>query len=426
MSQIQKWLPLVLILFLNLSFGQETDANQKIIDSIEDVLPSQNGKIQFMSYIRLNKLYKRKDPEQGKVYLDKAKKLAKEMEDNKLFGLAVYSIAGYYNNVSEFEKAEELYLSAIEIYKEEKYDYELPIVYNNLGITLKNLGKTSQAIEAYEKALEYNKSTNYKRGDLTVFSNLGILYAEMDNLKISNEYYLKVEEMAKEMNSEYQIHLARSNRATNLVKTKNYNEALKLYFDAIPIFEREGRKLVLAEQYYLIGSAYLELDSLQKTVENLNNSMALSEETGETAMLGMAKRKMGEVYFERGNYQNALREFQQSLKISKKTSNNIEIADDYLNLSRVYDKLGDIRKAYENYKSFFAIRDSVFSAESNQKLNELEIKFKTEKSRQEVALQKKEIALLEEQKTYGKSPKNGPYHRSSTFNFVIWIGLLCN
>lgn len=397
MKSIQKLLlPFLFILCLNLSVGQETDTSQKLIDSILNVLPSQKGKTQFMSYIRLNNLHGRKNPLKGKAYLEKANELAKKMEDNKLLGLVVHQMANYSSRVSEFEKAEQLYLEAIKMYTDAKYDYEMPLVYNSLGITLKNLGKTSQAIEAYKKALEYNKSENYRLGDLTVYSNLGVLYAEMGNHKVSDEYYVKVEKMAQKMNNEFQIELARSNRATNLVETKDYEEALKLYHGAILIFEKEGRKLVLAEQYYLIGSAYLEMDSLQKAVGNLEKSMTLSNETGKTAMLGMAKRKIGEVYFKQNNYQSALKEFQQSLEISKETSNNIEIEDDYLNLSETYEKLGDIPKAYENRKLYFAIHDSVFSNDSNQKLNDLEIQLKTEKSRQEIVLQKKEIALLEE------------------------------
>jgi len=397
MKTIQNLLLLILLTaILQNGFAQETDNSVKLIDSMLSVLPSQKGEIQFMSYIRLNTLYGRKDPKKGKLYLDKAKELAKKIDDNKLLGLVVHQMANYHQSISQFEKAEKLYLEAIEMYNDAAYTYEMPLVYNSLGITLKNLGKTSQAIKAYEKALEYNESENYEKGNLVVYSNLGVLYAKMGNLKVSNAYYEKVEKIALEKNDKFQVALARSNRATNLVDSKSYEVALKMYFDAIPIFEEQGRKLVLGEQYYLIGSAYLAMDSLQKALEHLEKSIVLSNETGETAMLGMANRKMGEVFFKQGNFHTALKQFQKSLKISKETSNNIEIADDYLNLSKTYEQLGDLPKAYENHKLFFTVHDSVFSTESNQKLNELEIKFKTEKNLQEISLQKKEIELLEE------------------------------
>ncbi|PIB28863.1 tetratricopeptide repeat protein [Maribacter sp. 4G9] len=399
MKTIQKLLfSLLFILCLNLSFAQDQNIVQKKVDSIVNLLPSQKDTTLFKSYIELFRFYFRNDPIQGKPYLDKAKELVEIIEDKSFQGWYLLNEGQYNNNISEFEKAENLYYEAISRYEEAKNQQKMGDIYNSLGVTLKNLGKTGQALEAYQKALEYHKSINNETGIMFVYGNLAVLYAKMGNLKVSNEYYEKVEKMARAMNSEYRVQLARSNRATNLVETKDYKEALKLYFDAVPIFEREGRKLVLGEQYYLIGSAYLEMDSLQKAVENLDKSMVLSSETGETAMLGMAKKKIGEVHFKQGNYRSALKEFQHSLEISKQTSNNIEIADDYLNLSDTYEKLGDVAKAYENRKLYFAVHDSVFSEESKQKLNDLEVRFKTEKSRQEVVLQKKEIALLEEQR----------------------------
>jgi tetratricopeptide (TPR) repeat protein len=423
MKTIQKLLFLLLfIIYLNYSFSQEFDVGQKKADSILKLLPSQKDTTLFNSYINLFKLYYRKDPIKGKPYLDQAKVLAKKMRDNKSLGLAIYSEGLYYNNISEFTKAEELYREAIKIYTEAAHNEEMPLLYNSLGITLKNLGRTGQALEAYNKALEYNESVDSDLAYSYIYGNLGVLYAKMGNHKVSSEYYKKTEAMARALNSEYGVQLARSNRATNLVKTKDYQEALELYFGAIPFFEKQNRKLVLGEQYYLIGAAYLEMDSLEKAMENLNKSIALSKETEETAMLGMAKRKIGEVNFKRGNYREALREFEQSLQISIQTSNNIEIADDYLNLSDTYEKLGDVNKAYENRKRYFAVHDSVFSEESRQKLNDLEVRFKTEKSEQEVALQKKEIALLEERQRTANLQRIGLI--AGIFVLILLFGLV--
>lgn len=102
-----KRLPLLLafVMGMNLSLGQETDITQKYIDSILNVLPSQEEKTRFKSYIQLNHLFSRKDPKQGKVYLEKAEELAKKSNDNKLLGLSIHQKGNYYSKISQFKKA---------------------------------------------------------------------------------------------------------------------------------------------------------------------------------------------------------------------------------------------------------------------------------------------------------------------------------
>jgi len=387
------------ILFLNLSYTQEfSDTKEKRADSIVKLLPYQTDSTLLKSYMRLLRLYDRKDPVKVKLYLYKAKELAKTVNNVKLKADLALTEGNYHWSISEYKESKDPFFKALEYYKLAKDSFQVAAVHLNLGVAHKNLGETSQAIDAYLKSLEMFKALNTDEKKLmSLYNNLGVIYAKMGNLKVSNEYYEKIESIAQEVESDFWFHLARSNRATNLVETKNYKEALEFYLNAIPYFEKYDRKLFLGEQHCLIGALYLEMDSLQKAVVHLDKSMKLSNETGETAMLGMAQGKMGEVHFKEGAYRSALAEFQKSLEISKQTENNIEIVNDYLHLSETYEKLGNLPKAYENHKLYFAMYDSVFSLESKQKLTDLEIKYKTEKSEQEVKIKEKEIVVLEQE-----------------------------
>lgn len=400
MTVTQKWLfPFVLILFLTSGLAQDVNSKQKKVDSILELLPNQKDSTLAMSYINMARLEARDYPPAAKYYLQKAKAIAEKVNNTSVFALLYYAEANYHNNISNLEKAEDLYLKAITEYKKIG-DYKmLYSTYNNYGITSKNLGKIQQALDAYLMSRSYMEKYDYSASDLLNYlNNMAVLYAKMDNLKVSNEYYRKTENLAKKNNMDYMVEFARSNRATNMVKNKKYAKALKLYLGAIPVFEREGKIAALAEQYYLIGSTYLEMDSLPKALDNLDKSLALCKETGSKAISGMATQKMGEILFKKGDYTSALGEFQKSLVIAKETSNTIEIAEVYLNLSDTHEKLGNVTKAYEYRKRYFTVHDSIFNKESEQRLNDLQVQLKTEKSKQEIALQKKEIALLEEQK----------------------------
>jgi len=367
------------------------------IDSLISLIPLQKDTVLVKTYHELFRAYIQKEPKKAKPYLDSAQAFAKDLNDKKLEAMLLYDEGEYYAYTSEFAKASAYYKRAITRYTELDDQRQLASSHNSLGVTQKNLGQTGAALESYLKYIKISERQKRPEEDMApVLMNIGKLYSKIGNLAVSNDYYSRVEDICVKHGLKYGLAITRSNRATNLVQTHQYKEALQLYFGAIPYFEENNRQLELGEQYNLIGSVYIRMDSLETAKEYLGKSLKLSTANGEMSMVGLATRNLGDVYFKEKKYDTALQQFKRSLEISKQTSNNIEIVDDYLKISDTYEKLGNVSKAYEYRKIYSATHDSIFSQENSQKISALELRYKTEKSEQEIELQKKEIALLEE------------------------------
>jgi tetratricopeptide (TPR) repeat protein len=224
---------------------------------------------------------------------------------------------------------------------------------------------------------------------------------------VSNDYYKRVEAICLEEDIPYGLALTRSNLATNLVKMGDYAEALRLYQEGMSYFKENDLKNELGEQYNLMGAAYIELDSLEAAKKYLELALEINEETGEMKEIGRSNRYLGDIYFKEGDFNAALRNYQKSLEISGESSNNLDAAKDYLKISDTYEKLGNLSKAYQYSKIYYSVSDTLFNQKNKQKISALELQFKTEKSRQEIELQKKEIALLEEQQKVARSQRIG-------------------
>lgn len=377
--------------------SQDVDRKNVNIDSLLQLIPHQKNGSLVKTYDLLFKAHVQKEPLKAKPYLDSSKVIAKRLNNKELDALINVNEGNFHTRTSEFSKAEIYYKRALALHTELNNKDRLADIYNGLGIAQKNLGQTSAALASYLENIKIKKALAKPEKELApAMMNIGLLYAKLGNLDISNAYYKKVEDICMRYDLKYGLAITQSNRATNLVQTQQYKEALALYFGATPYFETNNLKLEIAEQYNLIGSVYTQMDSLKTAKEYLNKSLKLSIINGEKSMVGLAIRNLGNISFKEKKYKTALLQFKRSLEISKQTSNNIEIVADYLKLSDTYEKLGDLTKAYKYRKIYSTMHDSIFSRENNQKISALELKHKTEKNEQEIELQKKEIALLEE------------------------------
>ena len=93
---------------------------------------------------------------------------------------------------------------------------------------------------------------------------------------------------------------------------------------------------------------------------------------------------IGSMYSKKGNYEKAIEYCKRCLIISKEIGAKEPIKNSYQVLSESYEKMGDIPKAYENYRLYTAIKDSIFNKESNEKLAELQTNFETEQKEKKI------------------------------------------
>lgn len=396
-----------LMVFFSICFVIPSYAQvEREIDSILKTIPSQKDSLLADAYSKLYYRYRKiGDSETAKKYSDSLGALAYALNNPWLKGDHHLAKGGYYINTSNFQEALKEALLAKDFYTMVNDQYWLGQCYNQLGIIYKYLGQTGLALESYLNSLKIEESLGDT--DPKSLMNIGVLYAELDNLEVSNDYYKRVEAICLEEDIPYGLALTRSNLATNLVKMGDYMEALRLYKEGLLFFKKNELKNALGEQYNLMAAAYIALDSLGTAKRYLELSINTNEETGELKEIGRANRYLGDIDYKLEKYNTALRFFQKSLEITGESSNTLDAVKDYLKISDTYEKLGNLSKAYEYRKKYYALNDTVFNQKNKQKISALELQFQAEKSQQEIELQNKEIALLEEKQKASRIQRIG-------------------
>jgi len=96
----------------------------------------------------------------------------------------------------------------------------------------------------------------------------------------------------------------------------------------------------------------------------------------------------GEIYRLSGNNENALDYLNESLEISIELNDVSQNKRNYYRLSQLFADKGDFKRSLDYYKKYTAIKDTIFSAESQKALAKFQIQYETEKKDKEIKLMK--------------------------------------
>ena len=259
------------------------------------------------------------------------------------------------------------------------------------------MGQPEKALESHQNSLRLKEELGQTGFPIAASTmNIGVIHSELENYELSNEYYRKAEAICIEEDDQWRLSMVRSNIAINLEKEGKQEEALDYYTKSLPFFIEGGYKIEEAKQYNLIGALYFDLDSLSQAQHYFSKAQMLGKEIGEIQIEELGTRNVGDVYFEQKRYTAALNNFNKALALSEEAGTETRRVTTYLRLAKTHAALGNFRQAHDFRKQHFDKYDEVYKKENIDKLNDLEVKYQTEKKQQKIVQQEIEIDLLEQ------------------------------
>ena len=263
-----------------------------------------------------------------------------------------------YNYLGDYDKSLSLLFRCRTIYRHEKDFFNVARILAITGAALFETKKYEEAIKSCKESYAIFDSLQVKTEKPSPLINLGNIYTQIGEFEKARHYYNKALILLKRTG-----HL--SNEATVLANIAYLFDGRQLY-DSAMVYHQKAlalRKTLhskdgLARSLIGVGLGY---DRLQKY--NLSKQYLFT-----------------------------------ALPITKEIRSKPMILDIYDLLSSIYAKESDFGKAFEFHQLFKAVNDSILNESSIARINELQIKYESEKKDQQITLlaQQKE---LQEQKT---------------------------
>lgn len=301
----------------------------------------------------------------------------------------------------------------INVSKELNYGFGIINGYSFKTLSLINKNQYNVAIKTVFEKLNFVEKYNNIEEKANSFMQLGYLYALLGNNEKSLESYLKAKSIAETIpnsnpSKERLIFAITINTGMAYSVLNQKEKAIEGYLLADSLLKKSNQLKNSTYYYHQVavwlnlGDTYRNLKEIKQSTYFLEKAIALANNKEITVALSKAYIALFANYIDDNRIIDA-----KTIKVNieKLRTNNLLSANDlalyYQYLNQYYLKINDYKGAYESILNYYVINDSIIGLEQKKQMQELTVKYETEKKDKDLAKQKEELALKEkEQKTY--------------------------
>lgn len=372
-------------------------------DSLAALLPTlsdSEDKIELLNNLAV--AFRESDPDKALYYSRQALSIATQLQSIPSCAVTNKVMGEIFESKHNYQPSINYYLISIKHYKTLDDKNELAVLYNKLGhIYITNHYDYDQGMVYFNQALEYAGLTGNQKEMATSYNSIGGIYYYRNDLDKAYNYFRDALKIREEIGDESGI-AASLNNIGEIHRLKgDFNKALDFYNQAIKINETIRHDKYLSVNYLNLGLIYATRPDTFKARDYFTRSIALNKLNHDTVSLIHGMTELGNFYLKQVNYDAAIQVFDTVLMLSRLTSDLNGQRDASHGLSVAFDGKGNTRRAFDMFREYTRLNDSLFVKTKADQLDELQSRFELNLKEKEIELKDNEIALLQrEQKLY--------------------------
>ncbi|MCD4736341.1 MAG: helix-turn-helix domain-containing protein [Bacteroidales bacterium] len=372
-------------------------------DSLKIQLQSSKGKekLQILQTLTRHYLFESTDSclKYGNETIELAQKLndkENEAQANKKIGYALFRTAEYNKCLPYFEQARQLFI-------ETQHYLDATVISNFFGDTYNQLGNFNKAMEYFVQAekscdtLIYNDTIKKSVKQLysILYTNMGLLYHKLDSINKPLRYFEDALKFAEELKDSTRITASYSNIGMIYNSQDNFEKALKKYFEGLRISQKIGHDHYESAILNNIANIYKNREMSDSAMIYFVKAKNIIIRIGDKYGLSLVNRNIADIYIKLEKYDSALKLAQIALAIAEEIGAKDQIYLSYELLSEIYKVKGNNNQAYNYYRKFAELKDSVSGSETREKIADIRTKYETEKKEKENLGLKKDNEIKE-------------------------------
>lgn len=391
-------------------------------------------------------------PQEAIPYFEEARSLFERQGEKKSAAAMLGNLGVMYSFLANHEKALGYFEKSLQLAETLGDLPQKAKIFGNLGATNLVLNDFPKAISYLDQAISAQTSLNNTKALGTVYSNKGIAYYNLGDYPNALESYQKALTIAQKTGKAISEAHALTNISVAYYHLKDYPKALEYQQKALVIHEKSGNKTDIARDYINFSSRYRAMNNHTAALESLQKALALLMETKDPNSLFACYSNFGDLYEKLFDLNKALEYRQKAIDIAEKQEDVLSIASEinktaqiywqapdsvlvlagippssryqvaeekfllgrqlaekigakaimasiWNNLSSLYEHTGNYPKAYEAYKKYIVLNDSMLGEDTKKQITRKEIQFEFDKKEATLKLEQQlTLEQLEQQK----------------------------
>jgi signal transduction histidine kinase len=308
-----------------------------------------------------------------------------------------FTEAGFcYESINQYQTAISYYKRSLEYAIKANNHKELAAIYNNLGTSYLQLGLYADAIKNFEMALEIDKKLGSEEMVCVDLNNLGKVYESWKKYGQALSFYKQSLDIALKRNDNPRIAIRMSSIGMTYKRLQQLDSAEWYLKQALAIDTEIGNPQKIAIRLSNLGAVYTAMKKYKMAEDNLKEALAIFYEYKVDYSLAITYHDLGECYLDQNFLGKAKACFEKSLEKSLAANIRIVSMNNYKALSVICEKEQNIYQAFQYYKKYSELKDSIFSEENLKMINDLQVRYETDLKEQEIfsLKQQEELNLL--------------------------------
>jgi len=368
------------------------------LDSLKRVLQiSSNDTNKVLLLIDISRYNASTSPEDAVFYGLEAQKLSKELSflkgealALKYLGMANYFQAKYLETIQYWKQALTVYESIGDI-------KGVANMNSNIGAIYFNQGDDTKAIEFYFKSLKVAEEIHDSLRIATVLNNIGGVYWNKEATKHKSiNYYLRAYDICQLIHDDYGIGSSAVNTGDYYLYNKQADSAL-FYLDISLEALKKTQTGNVSYALNKIGEAYTLKKDFAQAKKYQTEALELAKTQNSDLDMTLALISLGNTHNKEGDYKKAIEYYKQAEVIAREIRVNYQLKETFEALAKSYATLSDYEQAFNYQKLFSEIKDTLYNAENDKKIQRLQFNYDIETKQKEVDIltKDKELQALE-------------------------------
>jgi len=356
---------------------------------------SDSGKIKILKDISWEYINNRDNGELAQIYIDSIYSLSEKANFSSGTALANYQSAVLQRQQGNYNKALEFIDLNLDFWKTRENEYAQANGLYQKAVILDDLGSFEKSLDIYYSILKIYEAQNDEFSIATTLNALGEIFKKTGKLDKAMESYTRALTIYTKLDNQMEMANCNFNIGDAFLQQQDLDKALFYFNKSLTLDESTDSQWGIAYDVEAIGKVYGLKGNYADAINYHERALKLRQELKQKKELSMSHTQLGKNYFSLGNYPKAREHLSEAIRITEEIGAKPELQTNYDAISLLFEKSGDLKRALDFKNRSIALKDSLFNTTKSKQIEELQVRFDTEKKQSAIVALEKDAEITD-------------------------------